>query len=162
MVTVRAYDPTTDTAALWSLKSAFETELGDTGADDKATRYRDKLTTAYRERYLDWVVDCVDTNPDCIQVAADADTLVGYVFVLPESLAYIWDGAVLNELFVETDYRGTGVADELLDAALAVATAQDLPLDRILLDVDPENDRARRFYDRHGFAPWGELLARDL
>ncbi len=49
-----------------------------------------------------------------------------------------------------------------MDAALALARDQDLPLDRIVLDVDPANERARAFYDRHGFESWGELVARDL
>jgi ribosomal protein S18 acetylase RimI-like enzyme len=28
--------------------------------------------------------------------------------------------------------------------------------------VDRENDRARAFYDRHGFEHWGEMVARKL
>jgi len=63
--------------------------------------------------------------------------LVGYVFVLPERLAMIWDAAVINELYVVPESRGTGVADELMGAAVALAGDQDLPLDRIVLDVDP-------------------------
>jgi len=87
---------------------------------------------------------------------------VGYVFVLPASLSYIWDGAVLNELFVREPHRGTGVGDDLLAAALAVAREQSLPTDRLLLDVDPDNERATAFYERWGFEDWGTLLARDL
>jgi ribosomal protein S18 acetylase RimI-like enzyme len=77
-------------------------------------------------------------------------------------MAMIWDAAVLNELFVRPAHRGTGVADDLLEAALDVARGQDLPLDRIVLDVDPSNERARAFYERFGFAPWGEMVAREL
>ncbi|MEF8886439.1 MAG: GNAT family N-acetyltransferase, partial [Haloarculaceae archaeon] len=88
--------------------------------------------------------------------------LAGYVFVLPESLTYIWDAAVVNELFVRDSYRGTGLADDLMEAALVVAREQDTPLERVVLDVDPDNERARAFYDRWGFEPWGEILARSL
>jgi RimJ/RimL family protein N-acetyltransferase len=49
-----------------------------------------------------------------------------------------------------------------MDAALAVAADQDLPLDRLVLDVDPANERARGFYDRYGFELWGEMVARPL
>jgi len=70
-------------------------------------------------------------------------------------MAFVWDAAVLNEIYVRSEYRGTGVADDLMDAALAFAREQTLPLDRLVLDVDRENERARRFYDRHGFAHWG-------
>ncbi len=43
-----------------------------------------------------------------------------------------------------------------------VAREQDTPLERVVLDVDPDNERARAFYDRWGFEPWGEILARSL
>ncbi|WP_348611113.1 GNAT family N-acetyltransferase [Halobaculum rarum] len=92
----------------------------------------------------------------------DASNLAGYVFVLPESLSFVWDAAVLNEVYVRPEYRGTGVADGLMDAALSTAREQDLPLDRMVLDVDRENERAQAFYDRYGFEHWGEMVARDL
>jgi ribosomal protein S18 acetylase RimI-like enzyme len=92
----------------------------------------------------------------------DDQDLVGYVFVLPERLAMVWDAAVINEIYVSPEHRGTGVADDLMDAAVALAGDQDLPLDRIVLDVDPKNERAKAFYDRHGFEPWGEMVARSL
>jgi ribosomal protein S18 acetylase RimI-like enzyme len=81
---------------------------------------------------------------------------------LPERLAFVWDAAVVNELYVAADWRGTGVADALLATALEFAREQDLPLERVLLDVDPENERAAAFYERHGFEPWGEVVAREL
>lgn len=162
---VRPYRPG-DADALWSLKRAFELGLGtETGSDEKRAAYEDKLTDDYRERYLSWVGDCVAADDRLVTVADSDDGsegLAGYVFVLPESMAMVWDAAVLNEIYVSPDRRGTDLADDLMDAALTVAREQDLPLDRIVLDVDPGNDRARTFYDRHGFEPWGELVARDL
>ena len=158
---LRPYDPATDRAALWDLKAAFERDLA-AGHDEKAERYDDKLTEGYRTRYLDWVDRCVADAPEAVVVAAADDGLAGYVFVLPERLAFVWDAAVVNELFVRPTHRGTGVADDLLDRAIAVAREQDLPLDRVLLDVDGDNERAQAFYRRHGFEPWGDLVARDL
>ena len=160
--TLRPYDAEIDRTALWALKRAFETELGAAGGDEKATAYEKKLTDDYRERWLAWVDRCVAGDPRCVTVAERDDGLVGYVFLLPERLAFVWDAAVVNELYVAPERRGTGVADDLLAAATDVAREQDLPLDRLLLDVDPENDRARAFYDRHGFEPWGEIVAREL
>ena len=160
--TLRPYDAETDRAALWALKRAFETELGAAGGDEKATAYEKKLTDDYRERWLAWVDRCVAGDPRCVTVAERDDGLVGYVFLLPERLAFVWDAAVVNEFYVRPAARGTGLADDLLAAAIDVAREQDLPLDRLLLDVDPENDRARAFYDRHGFEPWGEIVAREL
>ncbi|WP_254768459.1 GNAT family N-acetyltransferase [Salinilacihabitans rarus] len=160
---IRPYDPDADREGLWALKRAFELGLGaGTGGDEKARTYEDKLTDDYRAGYLEWVDRCVAEEPRAVTLAESGDDLVGYVFVLPESLSYVWDAAILNELFVREPRRGTGVADDLLEAALSVAREQDLPLDRLVLDVDEENERARAFYRRHGFEGWGEMVARKL
>jgi len=180
----RPYDPATDADALYELKLAFERGLGEsTGGETKAAAYEGKLTDDYRERWLAWVDRCIADDPRCVTVAVDegdedeegddegggedaaenaGGDLAGYVFVLPERLAMVWDAAVINELYVVPEHRGTGVADELLDAAVALADDQALPLDRVVLDVDSANERAKAFYDRHGFEPWGELVARPL
>ena len=170
----RRYEHPNDFRDLWDLKRAFERELGaSTGGDDKAAKYEGKLDDAYRERYREWVGKCVAKDAGCIHVAETEsgsdgsagdrdDALAGYAFVLPEDLTMIWDAAVLNEIHVREEHRGTGVADDLLDAAVETARRQDLPLDRMVLDVDPGNERARAFYRRHGFEPWGEMVARPL
>jgi ribosomal protein S18 acetylase RimI-like enzyme len=160
---VRPYNPS-DADALWDLKRAFEGELG-AKDDEKKTRYENKLTDEYRERYLSWVTDCVERDPGCLIVAVDEDAdgeLVGYAFVLPEDFAFIWDAAVLNELYLKPDYRGTDMATTLATDAFDHARTQSLPLDRILLDVDPANERARAFYEKMGFEPWAEMIGYDL
>ena len=160
---IRPYDSARDADDFWKLKRAFELGLGEgTGDDEKGETYAAKVDDDYRRHYLDWVDRCVGDDERCVTVADSGSELVGYVFVLPERLAMIWDAAVLNELFVREDHRGAGVADELMDAAIALARDQDLPLDRLVLDVDRENDRAQGFYARHGFAHWGEMVARSL
>ncbi len=159
---IRRYDPETDRDALWELKRSFELTLASgTGGAEKERSYRGKLTEEYRDRYLAWVDRCLEEEPRAVTVADD-DGLVGYVFVLPESLAMIWDAAVLNEVFLEERHRGAGVADELVAAAVSVARDQRLPIDRLVLDVDRDNERARAFYARHGFEHWGEMVARSL
>ncbi|MCL9816696.1 GNAT family N-acetyltransferase [Natronocalculus amylovorans] len=160
----RPYDAKTDTEALWALKEQFERGLGEnTGGDDKQAVYDQKLTAAYRERYLGWVDRCISEDPRSVTLAiSSVDDVVGYVFVLPESLSFIWDAAILNELYLHPAVRGSGAADLLLDAAIETARAQSLPLDRIVLDVDRKNDRAQAFYKKHGFEHWGEMVARSL
>lgn len=159
---IRPYRPA-DAESLWALKRGFERGLGSgTGDGEKAAKYEAKLDDSYRGEYLDWVDRCVSENERAVQVASNGDELAGYVFVLPASLAYIWDAAVLNEVYVRPADRGAGVGDRLLEAALSVARAQELPLDRLVLDVDRENGRARSFYDRWGFEHWGEMVARGL
>lgn len=165
-MSTRPYDPSSDSDALWELKRAFETELGSgTGGAEKEAAYAAKLTDDYREGYLEWVERCLEHDERSVQVAVADDggaALIGYVFLLPETHAYIWDAAVLNELYVREADRGTGVADDLMNAAVEAAREQDLPLERLVLDVDRNNERAQAFYDRHGFDHWGEMVARDL
>jgi GNAT superfamily N-acetyltransferase len=161
-VAVRPYE-SDDASALWDLKRGFELGIGtETGGADKRATYEEKLTDRYRRRWLEWVDRCVAEDVDTVSVAVADGDVVGYAFVLPESLSFVWDAAVLNEIFVAPDHRGTGVAGALMDAALDCARAQDLPLDRMVLDVDRENDRAQAFYERYGFTHWGEMVARDL
>ncbi len=177
--TLRPYDPEADAEGLYDCKTAFERGLGaNTGGDDKVAAYEGKLTKGYRESWLAWVDRCTADDERCVTVAvdegrgtadaehgddaADGGKLVGYVFCLPERLAFVWDAAVINELYVVPDRRGSSVADDLMAAALDLAADQTLPLDRIVLDVDPENERARAFYDRHGFDDWGEMISRPV
>ena len=164
-VTLRPCDPGSagDREALWALKRGFETDLGaGTGDEAKVARYESKLTGAYRRRWLAWVERCVADDDRCVTLAEAGGDPVGYVFVLPERLAFVWDAAVVNELYVVEGRRGDGVADALLESAVDLAREQDLPLERLLLDVDPGNARAYAFYERHGFEPWGEVVAREL
>ncbi|RDI72618.1 GNAT family N-acetyltransferase [Halopelagius longus] len=186
-VTIRPYE-SDDAAGLWDRKREFELGIGsETGDEGTLTMYEEKLTADYRARWLHWVERCVEEDPDSVTVAVvegdagdgddtgdadaevDADAgdndeyeVVGYSFVLPESLSFVWDAAVLNEIFVLPEYRGTGVADDLMEAALDCAKDQDLPLDRMVLDVDRQNERAQSFYERYGFEHWGEMIAREL
>lgn len=159
---IRPYEPR-DEKGLWRCKRAFELGLGaGTGGEQKQSKYEGKLDGTYCTEWFEWVERCVDSDPRCVTVAVEDGDVVGYVFVLPESHRFIWDSAVLNELYLMPDYRGTGVADDLMDAAVSLARDQDLPLDRLVLDVDRKNDRATAFYERHGFDHWGEMIAREL
>lgn len=163
-VSLRPYGPGSadDRRALWRLKAAFETELGGkTGGAEKSAAYRAKLTDEYKRRWLEWVSRCAEDDSRCVLLAGNEDA-IGYVFVLPERLSFIWDAAVLNELYVVPEARGGDAADALLKEAVELAREQDLPLDRLLLDVDEANERARQFYERHGFEPWGGVVAREL
>lgn len=62
--------------------------------------------------------------------------------VEPESL-------YINTLWVNAAYRGSGVADDLIECALVAAA--DRGLGALCLHVWLENARAVRFYQRHGF-----------
>ncbi|QQQ64067.1 GNAT family N-acetyltransferase [Paenarthrobacter ureafaciens] len=63
--------------------------------------------------------------------------------------------AVLISVYVAPEYRGLGLADELL-VACCDAAAHDLGAQVLELGVHEDNARALSFYQRHGFSLTGE------
>ena len=65
----------------------------------------------------------------------------------------------LMAMWVHPAIRGSGAADELVDAVLAWAALEGAKVLR--LNVMQHNHRARRFYDRCGFRPTGHESIRE-
>lgn len=88
--------------------------------------------------------------------AADAVT-AGYAMVVhgapsdPDVVAAIGAGDTteLSKLYVQPGHHGSGLASGLMDAAIALAVAHGSPT--IWLGVNQHNERANRFYGKHGF-----------
>lgn len=55
----------------------------------------------------------------------------------------------LQQIYVLADWHGAGVAQALM--AWAISTAGDLGAEELYLTVFDHNERAKRFYARHGF-----------
>jgi GNAT superfamily N-acetyltransferase len=78
----------------------------------------------------------------------------------PYRSADVPDGsAELYALYVRPDRIGTGVGRALMSTALT--RTRSLGVRHLLLWVLAENDRARRFYARSGFAPDGAVTVDD-
>lgn len=106
-----------------------------------------------QERFRDYLAD-----PDRAVLAARADgRIVGYVMLirsLPDDdnvqQAVTARPAVeLSKMYVLPDGHGAGVAAALMEAALQHAT--DLDAKCVWLGVNQQNERAQRFYTKHGF-----------
>ena len=94
----------------------------------------------------------VATGP-AVWLAWDGDRPVGTVGLAPTG-ERPEDEVALVGMWVVGAARGSGVADALVDAA--VAHAREEGRRRVRLDVARENVRACRFYLRQGFALTGE------
>lgn len=82
---------------------------------------------------------------------------VGYALLTPSALpvAAEPDDYELKRIYLLGPWQGGGHGDALLDQA--VTAARERGTRRLLLAVYPQNERARRFYARHGFAHIGRM-----
>lgn len=70
------------------------------------------------------------------------------------------DSAHIHELYVTEPYRGTGVADSLVEYAERWAESRSCAF--LTLDVNVGNDRARSFYENQGFEAKRQTMVRPL
>jgi len=96
----------------------------------------------WRER---WASELVPNNT--IRIAERDGLIAGFIVIEPNS-------GYLDQIVVAPELWGTGVADALL------ADAKRLAPGGITLEVNQENARAIRFYERAGFERTGEGVNR--
>jgi diamine N-acetyltransferase len=99
-----------------------------------------------------------DLNDPTIQwlVAFYESLPVGYAKLTPlrAPAPSALPGAVeLQQIYVQSEWHGRGVAAHLMEWALATAAGDDAP--EVYLTVFDHNERAKRFYRRYGFAEAG-------
>lgn len=84
---------------------------------------------------------------------------VGYAMLTPPDLPVDCDGrhdVEVKRFYLLGGWQGGGHADMLMD--LLAAESRNRGARRMLLAVYPQNERARRFYARHGFEEIGETV----
>ena len=102
------------------------------------------------------------SNPDKqFWVAEEAAGLVGYLLLdmqrRPETPAtYPLNLLYIDQLGVKLEAQQRGIGEQLITTAKTVARQQGLTL--LALDVCEFNDKARRFFARHGFVPFSHRL----
>lgn len=124
--------------------------------------------TAWRETYADVIPDrfmndealaqrkamwthilAMDPLPGRVVVAQADDQIVGFAFAGPSTHPDALQGhppvrdTHLFAIYVLADHQGRGIGHDLLEVVLGGAPAQLWVLD--------SNDKARAFYERHGF-----------
>lgn len=105
---------------------------------------------AAQQRGLAAIID--DPAVGAILVAGEGERLVAMVNLLyTVSTALGARVALLEDMVVDADARGSGVGSALLE--YAIGHARDHGCRRITLLTDGDNAAAQRFYGRHGFGP---------
>ena len=98
-------------------------------------------------------------NPElAVRIAEDGDQAAGFAKIGPKSLPYetAVPTAELRQLYVLSPWHGQGIAHALMDWALAEARTRGA--EQMILSVYVDNHRARRFYERYGFAEVGKYV----
>lgn len=90
-----------------------------------------------------------------VRLARAGERIVGYAKLGPVLFPGDWptDAIELHQLYLLGEWQGTGIAPTLMDWALAVA--REGGAREMILSVFVDNHRARRFYERYGFAEIG-------
>jgi GNAT superfamily N-acetyltransferase len=90
-----------------------------------------------------------------IRLACDGAAIIGFAKIGPVAFPGDWpaDAIELHQLYVLGGWHGEGVGPALMDWTIARARA--LGRSEMILSVYIDNHRARRFYERYGFAEIG-------
>ena len=117
------------------------------------------LFNKYREWYhqpsdlngaLIFIKERLEKEESIIFVAVHHKKPVGFVQLYPSfssiSMKRAW---ILNDLYVIPEARQEGVGQELLSAAIKLC--EETNANSLSLQTAPDNDRARRLYEKNGF-----------
>jgi len=141
-----------------------------TGLDDE--RFVERNVEFTRNRLEDdgnrgWVAvgvpDDAEADPATVSVTHPDLELTGLLLTSVDECPDPFDRSdrlVVGEIYVAEPYRGTGLADRLMERAAADAREQDCG--ELRLDVDVDNGRAMAFYENQGFEPYRKQLTRDV
>ncbi len=80
------------------------------------------------------------------------ESLAGMVVFVRPQRSKIGHTGMLAAMYVRAAYRGSGLADALIEAVIDHAIGE---AEQIELAVNVENTRAIALYQRHGFVPFG-------
>jgi len=92
----------------------------------------------------------------------------GFLFLVKQNNTIIGMGgcitlqtheSLIKRFYIAKDYRGTGIASQLLEKI--IRTAKTANVSRIVIDVAKKNSRAIRFYEKNGFVQYKQLPVTD-
>jgi ribosomal protein S18 acetylase RimI-like enzyme len=94
-------------------------------------------------------------------VAEESGVIQGVITVwLRENLFHSRLVALIDELVVDENSRGLGIGSQLINHTIAYYVR--LGCTEVEVSTEVDNQAAREFYARHGFAERGVLLEREL
>jgi ribosomal protein S18 acetylase RimI-like enzyme len=113
--------------------------------------------------YAVFLVDQLTDPAVVLLVAEDHGDVIGYAYGTVEGYDYMalrGPAGVLQDIVVESGYRGRGVGRQLLEAAVAELAARGAP--RVVLSTAERNETAQRLFARAGFRRTMVEMTREL
>jgi len=101
---------------------------------------------------VNFLTQRISNNESVIFLACDekTDASLGFVQLYPSfssvSMKRIW---ILNDLFIHSDYRRKGIAEELIYRIKSFASETNAK--GVLLETHLDNTEAKKLYDKTGF-----------
>jgi ribosomal protein S18 acetylase RimI-like enzyme len=114
------------------------------------------IRTAHDEAY--YAAAIADPEQSVLIGETPLGAPVGYAMITPPDLPIATDARCdreLKRIYLLQGWQGGGHGDTIM--AMVAEEARRRGATRLLLAVYPQNDRARRFYARHGFVEVGSL-----
>lgn len=105
----------------------------------------------------------IDTPSALVLVAHIDGDVIGYAYAAVEGTDYMalrGPAGVLHDLIVDPEYRGCGVGELLLGAALDALAAKGAP--RVVLFTAARNVAGQRLFARSGFRPTMIEMTREI
>ena len=110
----------------------------------------DRYRTRTDDEYLIWLADLIAEIPQgCVHLLRNGE-IAGQVVVNPRAgnpVGYV------NLFYVVPAMRGTGAGDALHEYVVAVSAS--MGIGKLQLSVSPSNERAFRYYCKHGWVDLG-------
>lgn len=130
------------------MRDCFTATFGHLYAPEDLSAFLDGLTL---ERWRAEIADAAFA----FLLAEEDGRLVGFAKLGPHSLPVTPTGPMieLRQLYLAADQHGGGLAQAMMD--WVIATARQRGAGELFLSVYVDNHRARRFYERYGFATVG-------
>jgi probable phosphoglycerate mutase len=107
----------------------------------------------FSDEFLELAVERAKEDPWAVSLAMLQDRPAGLIELAPERDKRDNAGCIAL-YYMEKPYRGSGLAVQLLGQAVSIY--RKLGRDKLRLSVAEENERAKKFYRKHGFEKKGE------
>ena len=127
---------------------------------ERSGEVADMAEPIYREVYarnpkkrVDWFLSTYQ-SPESIREQILSGTVYGFIVLHDERVGYVAyaedsEGMYLSKLYLQRDYRGTGIGGHILD--YVEGEARKKGIGSMHLEVNQYNTRSQEFYEKHGF-----------